>query len=70
MKTFTYQECVNYSNEKNKIIRAYGNRFHSIWKYIKSCELKGITIDPAEAIKELVDIEEKFPILIGDVNES
>lgn len=69
MKTFTYQECINYSNEKNKIIRAYGDRFHSIWKYVKSCELKGLTPSPAEVIKEIVDIEERFPIMIGELKD-
>ena len=69
MRTFTYKECVKYSEEKNKIIRAYGDRFNAIYKFFKSQELRNEPISPREAMKQICKIEENFPIMIGDLRD-
>lgn len=72
MKEFTYEECLKFSEEKNKIIQAYQNRKEAIYEFIEShIERDPITlevrnkkpIDPERLLHKIKMIEWKHSLV-------
>lgn len=64
IKSYTYKDCINYSENKNIIISAYQARFYGIFRYVSRFADRGIPLDPTKLLLEITRIEEKYPIIV------